>query len=280
MPLEEYRRKRDFGRTPEPAPSDVVERSGRFTVQRHRATALHYDFRLEIDGVLVSWAIPKGPSLDAKERRLAMRTEDHPIEYLPFEGVIPEKQYGAGDVIVWDWGVFQPEAETPNPGVAIRKGELKFVLHGERLRGRYTIVRTDSDDGRERWLLLKKRDEAAVEGWNAEDHPASIKTGRTNDEVADGVEPRFIADPPRPPGELDLSAARKAPMPDFIPPMKATLATEPFSDPEWLFEVKWDGYRVEAVMKGKQVRLYTRRRQDAANYFPDLAAASGWIEAE
>ena len=280
MPLEEYRRKRDFGRTPEPAPSDVVERSGRFTVQRHRATALHYDFRLEIDGVLVSWAIPKGPTLDPKERRLAMRTEDHPIEYLPFEGVIPEKQYGAGDVIVWDWGVFEPEAETPNPGVAIRKGELKFVLHGERLRGRYTIVRTDSDDGRERWLLLKKRDEAAVDGWNAEDHPASIKTGRTNDEVADGVEPRFIADPPRPPGEVDLSAAKKAPMPDFIPPMKATLATQPFSDPEWLFEVKWDGYRVETVMKGKQVRLYTRRRQDAANYFPDLAAATGWIEAE
>ena len=280
MPLEEYRRKRDFGRTPEPAPSDVVERSGRFTVQRHRATALHYDFRLEIDGVLVSWAVPKGPTLDPKERRLAMRTEDHPIEYLPFEGVIPEKQYGAGDVIVWDWGVFEPEAETPNPGAAIRKGELKFVLHGERLRGRYTIVRTDADDGRERWLLLKKRDEAAVEGWNAEDHPASIKTGRTNHEVADGVEPRFMADPPRPPGEVDLSAAREAPMPDFIPPMKATLATDPFSDPDWLFEVKWDGYRVEAVVHRGQVRLYTRRRQDAANYFPDLAQASGWIEAD
>jgi bifunctional non-homologous end joining protein LigD len=280
MPLEEYRRKRDFGRTPEPAPSDVVERSGRFTVQRHRATALHYDFRLEIDGVLVSWAVPKGPTLDPGERRLAMRTEDHPIEYLPFEGVIPEKQYGAGDVIVWDWGVFEPEAETPNPGGAIRKGELKFVLHGERLRGRYTIVRTDSNDGRERWLLLKKRDEAAIDGWNAEDHPASVKTGRTNDEVADGVEPRFSADPPRPPGEIDLSAARQAPMPDFIAPMKATLATEPFSDPDWLFEVKWDGYRVEAVVRGANVRLHTRRRQDAASYFPDLAQASGWIEAD
>lgn len=279
MPLEEYRRKRDFGATPEPAPSDVVERSGRFTVQRHRATALHYDFRLEIDGVLVSWAVPKGPTLDPKERRLAMRTEDHPIEYLPFEGVIPEKQYGAGDVIVWDWGVFEPEAETPNPSAAIRKGELKFVLHGERLHGRYTIVRTDSDDGRERWLLLKKRDEAAVDGWNAEDHPASVKTGRTNDEVADGVEPRFIADPPRPPGEVDLSSATTEAMPDFIPPMKATLASEPFSDPDWLFEVKWDGYRVEAVLRDGRVRLYTRRRQDAANYFPDLADASGWIDA-
>jgi bifunctional non-homologous end joining protein LigD len=279
MPLEEYRRKRDFGATPEPAPSDVVERSGRFTVQRHRATALHYDFRLEIDGVLLSWAVPKGPTLDPKERRLAMRTEDHPIEYLPFEGVIPEKQYGAGDVIVWDWGVFEPEAETPNPAAAIRTGELKFVLHGERLHGRYTIVRTDNDDGRERWLLLKKRDEAAVDGWNAEDHPASVKTGRTNDEVADGVEPRFTADPPRPPGEVDLTAAMTEPMPDFIPPMKATLASEPFSDPDWLFEVKWDGYRVEAVLRDGRVRLYTRRRQDAANYFPDLADASGWIDA-
>ena len=280
MPLEEYRRKRDFDATPEPAPSDLVERSGRFTVQRHRATALHYDFRLEIDGVLVSWAVPKGPTLDPKERRLAMRTEDHPIEYLPFEGVIPEKQYGAGDVIVWDWGVWEPESGTPDPGRALREGEIKLVLHGQRLHGRYTIVRTDMDDGRERWLLLKKRDEAAVEGWDAEDHPASVKSGRTNDEVRDGVEPRFTAEPPQPPGDVDLSAAREAPMPDFIPPMKATLATEPFSDPAWVFEVKWDGYRVEAVIRGGGIRLWTRRRQDAAVYFPDLAAASGWIEAD
>ena len=279
MPLEEYRRKRDFGATPEPAPGDFVERSGRFTVQRHRATALHYDFRLEIGGVLVSWAVPKGPTLDPAERRLAMRTEDHPIEYLPFEGVIPEKQYGAGDVIVWDWGTWEPESETPDPGKALRKGEIKFVLHGTRLGGRYTIVRTDADDGRERWLLLKKRDEFAVDGWDAEDHPASVKTGRTNDEVLAGVAPRFEKPPPKPPGEIDLSAARETPMPDFIPPMKATLATEPFTDPDWLFEVKWDGYRVEAVVRGDSVRLWTRRRQDAATYFPDLGAASGWIQA-
>ena len=279
MPLEEYRRKRDFGATPEPAPSDVVERSGRFTVQRHRATALHYDFRLEINGVLVSWAVPKGPTLDPRARRLAMRTEDHPIEYLPFEGVIPAKQYGAGDVIVWDWGVFEPEPETPDPGKALRRGEIKFILHGQRLHGRYTIVRTDADDGRERWLLIKKRDEAAVDGWDAEDHPASIQTGRTNDEVHDGVEQKFNAEPPRPPGEIDLSAAKKAPMPDFIPPMKATLANDPFSDPDWLFEVKWDGYRVEAVIKGGKARLWTRRRQDAARYFPDLAGEAAWIDA-
>ncbi len=280
MPLEEYRRKRDFGATPEPAPSDVVERSGRFTVQRHRATALHYDFRLEIDGVLVSWAIPKGPTLDPGERRLAMRTEDHPIEYLPFEGVIPAREYGAGDVIVWDWGVFEPESGHPDPSTGLRKGEIKFALHGERLRGRYTIVRTDSDQGRERWLLIKKRDEAAADGWDAEDHPTSVKTGRTNDEVRDRVEPHFNAEPPRPVGEIDLSAAVTAPMPDFIPPMRATLASAPFSDPDWLFEVKWDGYRVEAVVREGRARLWTRNRQDAARYFPELAGDAPWIEAD
>lgn len=279
MPLEEYRRKRDFAKTPEPAPSDVLERSGRFTVQRHRATALHYDFRLEINGVLVSWAVPKGPTLDPRPRRLAMRTEDHPIEYLPFEGVIPAGEYGGGDVIVWDWGTFEPEPETPDPYRALRGGEIKLILHGERLHGRYTILRTDDDDGRERWLLLKKRDEFAVDGWDAEDHPTSVKSGRTNDEVRDGVKPRFEAAPPKPPGQIDLSGARESPMPDFIPPMLATLATGPFTDPDWLFEVKWDGYRVEAVVRDGRVRLWTRNHNEAASYFPDLAAATGWIEA-
>jgi bifunctional non-homologous end joining protein LigD len=279
MPLEEYRRKRDFGITPEPAPGELVERSGRFTVQRHRATALHYDFRLEIGGVLVSWAVPKGPTLDPRARRLAMRTEDHPIEYLPFEGIIPAGEYGGGDVIVWDWGTWEPEAETPDPGKALRKGEIKFILYGERLRGRYTIVRTDRDDDRERWLLLKKHDDFAVGGWDAQDHPTSVQSGRTNDEVKDGVAPRFTAPPPRAPGEVDLSAADDAPMPDFITPMRATLATEPFSDPDWLFEVKWDGYRVEAVIRDGRSRIWTRRRQDAATYFPDLAGEASWIEA-
>ena len=287
MPLEDYRRKRDFSATPEPPPGDLTERSGRFTVQRHRATALHYDVRLEIGGVLVSWAVPKGPTLDPSQRRLAMRTEDHPIEYLDFEGIIPKRQYGAGDVIVWDWGVFEPEAETPDPAVALRNGEIKFVLHGEKLRGRFTIVRTDrrrrggptGDDEREQWLLIHKRDAAAVDGWDAEDHPHSVQTGRTNDEVLDGVQPRFRADAPKPVAELDLSAARAEPMPDFVEPMQATLADRPFSDPDWLFEVKWDGYRVEAVVADGTVRLWTRNRQDAARYFPDLAGAADWIDA-
>ncbi|MGH2380751.1 MAG: DNA ligase D [Candidatus Limnocylindria bacterium] len=283
MPLEEYRRKRDFGATPEPPPGDLVERSGRFTIQRHRATALHYDVRLEIGGVLVSWAVPKGPTLDPAARRLAMRTEDHPVEYFDFEGVIPERQYGAGDVIVWDWGTFEPEAETPDPSGALRNGEIKFVLHGEKVRGRFTIVRTDrrggGGDDRERWLLIHKRDETAVDGWDAEEHPASVKTGRTNDEVRDGAPERFRTDAPRQVADIDLRAARDAAMPDFIAPMRATLADAPFDDPDWLFEIKWDGYRVEAVVRHGRARLWTRNQQDAARYFPDLAGAAPWIEA-
>jgi bifunctional non-homologous end joining protein LigD len=284
MPLEEYRAKRRFDRTPEPAPGDVGAGHGRFVVQRHRATALHYDFRLEISGVLVSWAVPKGPTLDPGERRLAMRTEDHPIEYLPFEGVIPDAEYGAGDVIVWDWGTFEPE-ETDDPAAAVRAGELKFRLSGERLRGRFTIVRTGRRDAygrpeeREQWLLIHKRDETAEDGWNAEDHPQSVKTGRTNDEVRDGAKPRFETAPPAADATADLSAAEAKPMPDFIPPMLATLAEGAFDDPEWLFELKWDGYRVQAVISDGRVRLWTRKRVDAATYFPDLAADGGWIAA-
>ncbi len=141
MPLEEYARKRDFAKTPEPAGAPGTG-EGRFVVQRHRATRLHYDVRLEIDGVLVSWAVPRGPTLDPSERRMAIHVEDHPIEYLDFEGVIPARQYGAGDVIVWDWGTWEPEAETPDPAAAIRDGELKFRLAGEKIAGRFTIVRT------------------------------------------------------------------------------------------------------------------------------------------
>src|SRR4051812_32306867 len=149
MPLDEYRRKRDFGKTPEPPPDDATAaaragalRTGRFVVQRHRASRLHYDFRLEIGGVLVSWAVPKGPTLDPDVRRMAIHVEDHPIEYFDFEGVIPAKQYGAGDVIVWDWGTWEAEEPITDALKAIEKGELKFILHGEKLNGRYTIVRT------------------------------------------------------------------------------------------------------------------------------------------
>ncbi len=285
MPLEAYRSKRDFARTSEPEPGSPGEGSGRFVVQRHRATRLHYDLRLEIGGVLVSWAVPRGPTLDPAARRLAQRTEDHPVEYLDFEGVIPAGEYGAGDMIVWDWGTFTPE-ETDDPGAALHGGELKFRVEGERLKGRFTIVLTGgrrdafgrpSDPGQ--WLLIHKRDEAAVDGWDAESYATSVRTGRTNDEVAAGAAPKFLASAPSREPEPDLSAARPAPMPDFVAPMLATLTDGAFADPGWLFEVKWDGYRVEAVVRDKRVRLWTRNRTDAATYFPDLAGPADWIAA-
>jgi bifunctional non-homologous end joining protein LigD len=282
MPLETYRAKRDFARTPEPEPGTVGDGAGRFVVQRHRATALHYDTRLEIGGVLVSWAVPKGPTLDAGEKRLAMRTEDHPIEYFDFEGVIPRGEYGAGDVIIWDWGTFEPE-ETDDPAQAVRDGELKFRLFGERLRGRFTIVRTSGrfgGDDRDKWLLIKKRDEVAVEGWDAEDFPTSIKSGLTNDEVKDGMPARFELPPPGADVGPDLSLAREARQADFIPPMLASLTDGAFDDPGWLYEVKWDGYRVEAVISGGEARIWTRNRVDAATYFPDLAGRAEWIDAD
>ena len=285
MPLETYRSKRDFGKTPEPAGAVPVETSGRFVVQRHRATRLHYDLRLEMDGVLASWAVPRGPTLDPDERRLAMKTEDHPIEYLEFEAVIPKGQYGAGDMIVWDWGTFEPE-ETDDPAAAVAAGELKFRLHGERLRGRFTLVktrgRTDErgrTEGGDPWLLIHKRDEYAEDGFDAETQPRSVMTGRTNDELAAGREPRFEASPPAPEGPLDLSAAREAPFPEFIPPMLATAGEHPYEDANWLHEVKWDGYRVQAVVRGGKARLWTRNRADGAMYFPELAGPPTWIEA-
>jgi bifunctional non-homologous end joining protein LigD len=289
MPLEEYVRKRDFARTPEPAGAPGSG-TGRFVVQRHRATRLHYDFRLEIDGVLVSWAVPRGPTLDPGQRRMAVHVEDHPIEYFDFEGVIPKGQYGAGDVIVWDWGTFEPEAETADPKRAVDDGELKVVLHGQKLRGRFTIVRTSrrpgrapsrafEDDEAEQWLLIKKRDPDAVAGWDAEDHPQSVRTGRTNDEVRDNRDALWTSDAPAGRARIELEAAVEAPFPGFVEPMAATLASTPFTDPDWLFEIKWDGYRVEAVVRDGAVRLYTRHGHDAATYFPGFLATPAWLDA-
>jgi bifunctional non-homologous end joining protein LigD len=185
--LATYRRKRDFARTPEPAGApagaDGAAGARRFVVQRHRARRLHYDFRLEIDGVLVSWAVPKGPTLDANVRRAAFHVEDHPMEYFDFEGIIPAGEYGGGDVIVWDAGTWAPH-EADDPGEAVRAGELHLDMYGEKLRGRFVLVRTKADDrDREEWLLLHKHDDFAVGGWDAEAHPRSVLSGRTNDEV-------------------------------------------------------------------------------------------------
>jgi bifunctional non-homologous end joining protein LigD len=295
MPLEEYKRKRDFRKTSEPAGGTVAglkPGAGRFVVQRHRATRLHYDFRLEIEGVLVSWAVPKGPTLDPGTRRMAVHVEDHPIEYLDFEGVIPKGEYGGGDVIVWDWGTWTAEPETPDGRKAVEDGELKFTLQGQKVRGRYTIVRTsgrgrgsrgggrDDDSGGEQWLLIKKRDDDSVPGWEVEDHPQSVKTGRTNDEVKADRDAVWISQAPAAVAEVDLSAAKPAKLPSFIPPMAATLTDKAFRDDDWLFEIKWDGYRVEAVVRDGTARVYTRNGNDAETYFPKLLTTATWIEAQ
>lgn len=183
-PLRPYREKRNFSVTSEPAGSPDAKGSDRFVVQRHRARRLHYDLRLEVDGVLVSWAVPKGPTLDPKARQLAVHVEDHPIEYFDFEGVIPKGEYGGGDVIVWDWGNWKP-ARTTDPVRAIESGELHFDLEGEKLVGRFALIRRGEDGrGKEQWLLIHKNDDHAQAGWDPEDLPHSVKSGRTNDEVA------------------------------------------------------------------------------------------------
>jgi bifunctional non-homologous end joining protein LigD len=301
MPLDHYRRKRNFEQTPEPSGAPATSHGsqgnasgatgplgGRFVVQRHRATRLHWDFRLEMGGVLASWAVPKGPSLDPAIRRMAVHVEDHPVEYFDFEGVIPARQYGAGDVIVWDWGTYEPESETPEPVKAIADGELKFRIYGEKLKGRFTLVRTTGrgsgaasgeSDG-DQWLLIHKRDEYASAGWDAEDHPLSVKTGRTNDDVKAQRDAVWVSEAPAAQAEIDLSGARIVPMPSFIPPMKATLTDHPFTDPDWLFEVKWDGYRIEAVVDRGTVKLWTRNEKDGETYFAGFLRPASWIDAE
>jgi bifunctional non-homologous end joining protein LigD len=189
-PLEEYHRKRRFAETPEPAGRG--RRSGRrciFVVQKHAASRLHYDFRLAINGVLVSWAVPKGPSMNPAEKRLAVRTEDHPLEYAEFEGVIPAGQYGAGTVMVWDTGTYKPQDGLP-PDEQLARGKIDIVLQGEKLRGGFTLVQTGKRSGhssqKERWLLIKHRDEHADPSWNIESprFDRSVLTGRSLKEIA------------------------------------------------------------------------------------------------
>ena len=193
MALEEYVRKRSFEKTPEPGPSAKSSKKAAnapyFCVQRHDATRLHYDFRLEIDGVLKSWAVPKGPTLDPTIKRLAAHVEDHPIAYGDFEGTIPAGNYGAGSVMLWDAGTFELVGDLP--GVKqIEKGDLKFRLHGEKLAGEFALVHMKGRGKGNDWLLIKKRDAAAVPGWEVEDHATSILSGRTQQEIAQNLPAR------------------------------------------------------------------------------------------
>jgi bifunctional non-homologous end joining protein LigD len=361
VPLEEYKRKRRFSETPEPPPKLYKRKGHRFVVQRHRATRLHYDFRLEMEGVLKSWAVPKGPSLDPRDKRLAMQVEDHPVSYFDFEGIIPEGNYGAGTVMVWDVGTWEPlSPETVNgkylpasdseAAAMLKKGDFKFRLHGRRLNGDFALIhmkaRRPGAKGTE-WLLIKKHDAYATEGFDIDQYDTSILSGKTMAQIAGdegsaewqsskkasrgrvkaawletslakldkkklksrSASPRrplsgqapesqkgrakpatdFVAASAptkhahslRPSSSLvrNLKGAAPRPMPSAIHPMLAAIAEEPFDDPNWLFEIKWDGYRVVAFIENGSVRLVSRNQNDLGPRYPELRALPKLVSA-
>src|SRR5213594_3294360 len=298
--LEEYKRKRRFDRTPEPsgAPEPVAgkvqdkpspsakrtrlpkpklpqlevrpgaEHGDTFVVQKHRATRLHYDFRLAIDGTLKSWAVPKGPSQSHADKRLAVQTEDHPLDYANFEGKIPEGNYGAGMVMVWDRGTFHVEGNL-HALKQLQKGEIKFSLNGEKLRGSFVLVKLKQSEKGNEWLMIKHKDAAEDSSWNIDEHDGSALTGRTLEEIKEELPPK------RRPTLIqasELQGARKAAMPSRLEPMLATLADRPFSDPNWLFEIKWDGVRAQARIENGTLTLRSRTGVDIVKRYPELAS--------
>jgi bifunctional non-homologous end joining protein LigD len=359
MALEEYKRKRRFEETPEPPPK-VEKKSGhRFVVQKHRATRLHFDFRLEMDGVLKSWAVPKGPSLDPADKRLAMQVEDHPVSYFDFEGTIPEGNYGAGTVMVWDLGTWEPLSPQPVKGkyvqgteaeaaAMLQKGDLKFRLHGQRLKGDFALIhmraRRPGSKGTE-WLLIKKQDEYALEGYDIEQYDSSVISKRSMAEIAgDKDSAEWKSSRPASRGKVkapwlaetlakldeknkqttkdakvrkvkkngknksesdrssekpnatgvtaasrinsapsavkDLPGAVRKPMPTAVHPMLATSVETAFDDPEWLFEIKWDGYRAVSFLQDGKVRLVSRNQNELTGEFPELNELSKLIKAK
>ncbi len=357
MALEEYKRKRRFEETPEPPPKLEKKAGHRFVVQKHRATRLHYDFRLEMEGVLKSWAVPKGPSLDPADKRLAMQVEDHPVSYFDFEGTIPEGNYGAGTVMVWDVGTWEPLSPQPVNGkyvpgseaeaaAMLKKGDLKIRLHGQKLNGDFALIhiraRRAGSKGTE-WLLIKKHDEYLVEGYDIEQYDKSVLSKRTMAEIAgDEGSAEWTSSRPASRGKVkapwlaetlakldkkskkqkltpedtkkekvkknakektgpdrsseiggvasslesvasaaaDLQGAVRKSMPTAIHPMLATSIEKPFDDPEWLFEIKWDGYRAVSFIQDGTVRLVSRNQNDLTGEFPELRNLSKLIKAK
>lgn len=354
MALEEYKRKRRFEETPEPPPKVEKKSQHRFVVQKHRATRLHYDFRLEMESVLKSWAVPKGPSLDPADKRLAMQVEDHPVSYFDFEGIIPEGNYGAGTVMVWDVGTWEPLSPQPVNGkyvpgteaeaaAMLKKGDLKFRLHGKKLNGDFALVhikaRRPGSKGTE-WLLIKKHDDYAVTGYDIDQYDASALSNKTMAQIAgdeDAAEWQsskkasrgrlkapWLADtlakidkkkgkktaqqakpePKRPSStsrtskrkknsssaELsassaisavrDFPGAAKRSAPTAITPMLATAVEEPFDSPDWLFEIKWDGYRAIAFVEDGKVRLVSRNQNDLTAQFSELRGLAEFVKAK
>ncbi len=345
MSLAEYRRKRQFSATPEPEPPPQTSKPRlkavrspdrrRFCVQQHAASRLHYDLRLEMGGVLKSWAVPKGPTLDPEVKRLALQTEDHPLDYLRFEGEIPAGSYGAGTVVVWDIGEYEIVGHQP-PLRQWGRGSLKFILHGQRLRGEFALAQIRNRNAKDNaWLLIKKHDDFARYGDRAEQHKGSVISGMkltsadppsppaTNtakaarkpraahqrksaatprrppaaaprgsrrgkpapSKPAKSASPAASPPPgdsaarrPRPPAPspstspLALPGAVPGPMPERLRPMLATLSHQPFSDPQWLYEIKWDGVRALVYCRRGQVQLVSRTGRDISRQYPELAA--------
>jgi len=275
MALEEYRRKRDFKKTPEPpqGPVKVRDKQLSYLIQKHEATRLHYDFRLELDGVLLSWAVTKGPSLNPAHKRLAVRTEDHPLSYGDFEGTIPKGEYGGGTVMLWDRGAWEPKGD---PHAGLKKGHLSFVLHGERLKGGWDLIRMRGDAKRENWLLIKENDsEARADSSNGdflESLSSSVKSGRSMHEIAEGTVPA----PGKKPAAADGALATKnlkLLMERYPEVQLATLVDQPPQGTEWLHELKFDGYRLLAFVSHGAVRLRTRNGKDWTDSFPSLTDA-------
>jgi bifunctional non-homologous end joining protein LigD len=286
MGLKEYRRKRDFARTPEPAGTEAEAASHQplYVIQKHAARREHYDFRLEMDGVLKSWAIPKGPSLDPGAKRLAVEVEDHPVDYGGFEGVIPKGEYGGGTVMIWDRGWWEPVGD---PKAAFAKGDFKFVLHGDKLHGRFVLVRMKrrEQDKSDNWLLIKEHDAAAQPGSDdavTEHHPLSAATGREMAAIAKDADrvwrsgsgevtaPRRVAIP-LDPAAIPGAKRAKAP-PNIAPQLASTAAQAPIGD-DWLHEIKFNGYRMLATIRGGKTQLRSRTGLDWTVKFPELAQA-------
>ena len=360
MALEEYKRKRRFTETPEPAPKVEKKSKHRFVVQKHRATRLHYDFRLEMEGVLKSWAVPKGPSLDPADKRLAMQVEDHPVSYFDFEGIIPEGNYGAGTVMVWDVGTWEPLSPQPVNGkfvpgteteasAMLKDGDLKIRLHGKKLQGDFALVRMRSrrpgSKGTE-WLLIKKKDDAVVPRYDIEQYDESALTSRSMREIAgdkgsaewessrkafrgrvkaawlrdtlekldrekktakgtkagaDAVRGKKNDENKAAVGRAsksngagsaralsktlqsslkDVKGATQRAMPSSIRPMLAISVDKPFDNPEWLFEIKWDGYRAVSFIEKGRVRLVSRNQNDLTSQYPELQGLGKLLKAE
>ena len=252
--LEEYNRKRNFEKTEEPeGESENPEDRLKFVVQHHIARRDHFDFRLEWDGVLLSWAVPKGPSYDTHDKRLAVQVEDHPLEYRNFEGLIPKGEYGGGVVMLWDEGFWEPQADAAE---GLRTGSLKFILKGKRLKGKWALIRmkAKADETRSNWLLLKEKDDYSKTGDGISGFTTSIRTGRTLEEIEKGEGEKFTRNPFE---KADVQLAR-------------LVGTVPEGE-DWLYEVKYDGYRILAFLEGNNVRLQTRSGNDYTDRFPEVA---------